>query len=123
MRTVLLAAAALLAIASSSPTLAQNACAEVYGSCVSVCASKPGSGQNRCMESCQMRSNQCYEQAWGGRPQTVITGQRPNPANPPAEALATGDKAPVARPQAPAQQQQQQQQQQQPQPQPQQQPR
>ena len=105
MRTNVLAVAALLATAFSSPTLAQNACAEVYGSCVSVCASKPGSGQNRCMESCQMRSNQCYEQAWGNRPQTVITGQRPNPGNPPAEALATSDKAPVTQPQAPALQQ------------------
>ncbi len=101
MRTMLLAVTAVLAIASSSPALAQNACAEVYGGCVSVCASKPGSGQARCMESCQMRSNQCYEQAWGTRPQTVITGQRPNNA-PPADALATGDKTPAAQPQAPA---------------------
>jgi hypothetical protein len=94
MRTILFAAAALLTITSSSNVLAQNACAEVYGNCTSNCSSRPSSTQNRCMETCQMRSNECYQQVWGPRPQNVITNQRP------ADALATGDKTPPA--QAPA---------------------
>jgi hypothetical protein len=95
MRTMLLAAAALLTVTLPSNVSAQNACAEIYGNCVSTCSARPGSAQNSCMETCQMRSNECYTKAWGARPQTVITNQKP------ADALAS-DKPP-AQPPAPPQ--------------------
>jgi hypothetical protein len=87
MRTTLLAVAASLAIVGTG-AFAQPNCSETYGTCMNGCVSKPGLAQDRCIEACQAKSNQCYERVWGARPQAVIGNQ---PASAP-DAMATGDK-------------------------------
>jgi hypothetical protein len=102
MRTTFFAVAASLAMLSSG-ALAQPNCSDGYGSCMSGCVSKPGLAQDRCIEACQSKSNQCYERVWGVRPQAVIG--EPSASQPNAQ--ATGDKTspvkpgPVAAPQSP----------------------
>lgn len=85
--------AALLAasLAASSAVLAQgDRCSATYGNCISSCfQSKIKTGQDKCVDNCQTSSNQCYEQAFGARPKTIVTGERPLTAN---DALATSPK-------------------------------
>src|SRR5262245_53440882 len=103
MRTMFAVLAAALAVASPA-ALAQDKCSETYGTCMNTCASsKVKIGQDRCVENCQSRSNQCYEKSLGSRPQTIITGEKPLAPAPAGDALASQPQVaapPVAAPQA-----------------------
>ncbi len=97
MKTMFLVVAASLTIASSGALSQANNCSNSYGNCMSVCATgKVKMGADRCVETCQSQSNQCYERAWGARPQTIVTGERP--LTPAANAQATPEQPAAAAP-------------------------
>jgi hypothetical protein len=103
----LAAAAALVAFQPSEAFSQQNACSNNYVSCVDTCVKKSASSfQERCIETCQQRNNECSEKIYGARPaqQPVTTAQQPREAS---EAMARRDAAPAPQaregePQAPA---------------------
>lgn len=106
--TMMLAAAAALWAFQPSEAFSQpNACSNNYVSCVDTCVKKSaGSFQERCIETCQQRTNECSEKIYGARPAQlpVTTAQQPAGAS---EAMARREAAPAlqardAEPQAPA---------------------
>jgi len=49
-------------LAASSVALAQDKCSATYGNCIGSCfQSKVKTGQDKCVDNCQMASNRCYE--------------------------------------------------------------
>ncbi|MBM3526899.1 MAG: hypothetical protein FJX62_02310, partial [Alphaproteobacteria bacterium] len=91
----LAAAAALVAFQPGAALSQQNSCNNTYVSCIDACVSKTvKSFQERCIEACQMRNNECSEKIYGARPrqQPVTTAQQPREAS---EALARRDAAPA----------------------------
>jgi hypothetical protein len=89
MKPALLLLASSLAIAASG-ALAQgnaDACHNQYGSCMERCTSRPASLQEKCSQSCETSTNQCYATMYGqsSAAQTV--------QSPPAQAAAQESEA------------------------------
>jgi hypothetical protein len=91
----LAAAAALVAFQTGSALSQSNACSNAYVGCVDTCVKKSAASfQDRCIETCQMRNNECSEKIFGARPQQmpVTTAQQPREAG---EAMARREAAPA----------------------------
>ena len=60
-----------LAVMINSGSFAQSnndACHNQYGMCVERCAKQPESMQEKCSQSCEASTNQCYGEMYGGAP-------------------------------------------------------
>lgn len=92
------AAAAMLALHPAGGVWAQDACSKSYVSCIDVCLKHPGKTyQDRCIEACQGKNEQCAEKIYGERrqQQPAAVAQDPREAT---DALAkTGASDAIAR--------------------------
>jgi hypothetical protein len=101
--TMLMAAAAALFALHSTGAVAQEACSKDYVGCIDSCVKNPTkSFQDRCINACQAKNDQCSEKVYGERkprqPATVV--QSPRGAS---EALARTHEGAPAATRAPAQ--------------------
>src|SRR5471032_3021160 len=98
MRIVFLMLLAMFAVnGSAAYGQAQDACSGTYIACLDNCVSRIAkAGQEKCIESCQARNNQCYAGIHGAAPQS----SRIVPLSPiePEEALAAKTPTPAATP-------------------------
>jgi hypothetical protein len=91
MAMLVAAVAAVLAV-NFSDARSQEACSKDYVACMTHCAGRPAKGlQDMCMNTCQLKNNQCAEKIYGSRREV----------DPPNKPQADGDKA-LAKEVAPA---------------------
>ena len=67
MKKILLLVTSSLVIASSGASAQGNsdACHNQYGACVERCSTRPASLIEKCSQSCEMSTNQCYSTMYG----------------------------------------------------------
>jgi hypothetical protein len=81
MKPALLLLTSSLVIAASGAFAQGNtdACHNQYGSCMERCSTRPQSFQEKCSQSCEMNTNQCYTGIYGqsSAAQTIQTAPEP----------------------------------------------